>query len=80
MLEKFCETVAVGVDSLTFGERQELLRLVVERILLEGDRGRVEAVIPLDEELGVTRAGLRPPRGYAVIDRGPQMFMVLTVG
>jgi len=47
-LEAFCETVARGLESLTFEERQQLLRLVVERIVVEDGKVRVDGIIPLD--------------------------------
>ncbi|MFC1945095.1 recombinase family protein, partial [Chloroflexota bacterium] len=46
-LEAFCEAVSRGLDNLTFVEKQELLRLVVERITIDTDKVRVEAIIPL---------------------------------
>jgi len=45
-LEAFCERVSEGLDALTFDERQQLLGLVVERITVEDDRVRIEAIIP----------------------------------
>lgn len=45
-LESFCLQVTQGLDALTFEERQQLLRLVVERITVEDGRVRVETIIP----------------------------------
>jgi uncharacterized protein len=45
-LEDFCEQVSQGLDSLTFEEKQKLLRLVVDHITLEGDKVCIHAVIP----------------------------------
>ena len=45
-LEQFCHQVVQGLDALTFEERQQLLRLVVESITVEDGRVRVETVIP----------------------------------
>ena len=47
-LEEFCREVSYGLDAMTFEERQQLLRLVVERITVEDDRVRIETVIPAD--------------------------------
>lgn len=46
-LEAFCERVSEGLGNLSFEERQKLLRLVVDRIVVEGQRVRIETVIPL---------------------------------
>ena len=45
-LEQFCRHVSQGLDVLTFEERQQLLRLVVESVTVENGRVRVETVIP----------------------------------
>ena len=45
-LEQFCREVSNGLDAMTFEERQQLLRLVVERVTVEDDRVRIETVIP----------------------------------
>ena len=49
-LERFCGRVAQGLDALTFEERQHLLRLVVERIVVEDGRVRIETVIPTGDD------------------------------
>ena len=59
-LEAFSEMVSQGLESLTFEEKQSLLRLVVERIVVEEGKVRVEAIIPLDDGSG-DLVGLRPP-------------------
>ena len=58
-VESFCETVSKGLDSLTFEEKQSLLRFLVERIVVEEGKVRVEAVIPLGGDT-VDSVGLRP--------------------
>ncbi len=45
-LDAFCSRVAQGLDSMTFGERQQFLRLVVEGVTVAEGRIKVEAVIP----------------------------------
>jgi len=45
-LEQFCHRVALGLETMTFEERQQLLRLVVERITMEDGRVCIETVIP----------------------------------
>ena len=61
-LENFCETISIGLDQLGFEEKQALLRLLVERITVEGGKIRVEATIPLDRGLAEP-SRLRPPGG-----------------
>jgi len=41
-LERFCRQVSQGLETLTFEERQQLLRLVVERITVDNGRIRIE--------------------------------------
>ena len=45
-LERFCHQVPKGLTSLTFDERQPLLRLVTERIAVENGVARIDTVIP----------------------------------
>jgi hypothetical protein len=45
-LEGFCSQVAQGLDNLTFEEKQQLLRLVVERITVDDGKVTIETVIP----------------------------------
>ena len=45
-LERFCPQVSKGLTSLTFDERQQLLRLVTERITVENGVARTDTVIP----------------------------------
>ena len=54
-LEAFCCQVAQGLEYMTFEERQQLLRLIVERITVENDRVKVETVIPTGQGDGQLR-------------------------
>jgi len=47
-LDAFCQRVAKGLQSLTFEERQKLLRLLVDRIVVGRQSVRIEGIIPLD--------------------------------
>jgi site-specific DNA recombinase len=49
-LERFCNQVAKGLEAMAFEERQQLLRLVVERITVEDSRVRVETIIPTGQD------------------------------
>ena len=45
-LDEFCSRVGQGLDYMTFTERQQFLRLVVESVTVTEGRIMVEAVIP----------------------------------
>ena len=45
----FSATVGAGIDQLDFDQRQKLLRLVVEQVLVRGWRVDIKLRIPLDE-------------------------------
>ena len=51
---EFCDSVNAGLEELTFDERQELLRLLVERITVDKGRVRIETIIPT-EPMGYLR-------------------------
>jgi site-specific DNA recombinase len=42
----FCTQVSRGLDVLTFEEKQRLLRLVVERVIIVDRKARIETIIP----------------------------------
>ena len=54
-LESFCARVADGLDRMTFSERQNLLRLLVERITVEDGNVRVDTIIPTGDDGGQLR-------------------------
>jgi site-specific DNA recombinase len=62
-LESFCDQMALGLDIMTFEERQQFLRLVVEGITVIDGRVKVETVIPTDQDviLRNTRSELVEP-------------------
>ena len=45
-LEAFCEQVTLGLEAMTFEERQQLLRLLVEKIIIQDGVVRIETVVP----------------------------------
>ena len=49
-LERFCDQMRKGLENLTFEERQQLLRLVVEGITVADGKVKVETVIPIEED------------------------------
>ena len=55
-LKSFCQEVAVGLDAMTFEERQLLLRLVIDRVTVDNGVAHIDTRIP-----GTTPKGqLRP--------------------
>ena len=55
-LDQFCRRVSTGLDTLTFEERQQLLRLVVEKVTVDDDRVSIETIIPTRGDDGQLRA------------------------
>ena len=49
-LESFCVKVVEGLDRMTFSERQNLLRLLVERITVEDENVRIDTIIPTGDD------------------------------
>ncbi len=62
-LERFCQDITRGMEAMTFEERQQLLRLIVERITVENSSVRIESVIPTghDDQLRIRRGELIEP-------------------
>jgi len=56
--DSFLAEIAVGLEALTFEERQNVLRLIVEKITYENGKARVEIVIPAVAETDSTSAKL----------------------
>jgi hypothetical protein len=48
-LETFCARIEEGLDNMSFEERQDLLRLVVDSISVENETVKVETIIPSGE-------------------------------
>ncbi len=51
--------VSTGLDSLDFAGRQELLRLLVEKVFYDGQKLEIQTIIPLNEQLHPLSRGLR---------------------
>ena len=47
-LQRFCDQVCRGLEAMTFDQRQQFLRLVVERVTVEDGTVRVDTIIPID--------------------------------
>ena len=48
-LERFCQHIARGLEVMTFEERQQLLRLVIEQVIVDNGKVRIEMVIPTEQ-------------------------------
>ena len=46
-VEKFAGGLREGIDKLTFEERQRLVRLLIERVVVKGNEVMIEHVVPL---------------------------------
>ena len=70
-LQTFCHRVSVGLNRMSFEERQELLRLLVDRITVEDETVRIDTVIPQGDDYSQlrTRHGelVEPPLGIGRI-------------
>lgn len=62
-LDRFCRQIAQGLEVMSFEERQQLLRLVVERVHVEDERVVVETILPTcdDDKLRTRRGELVEP-------------------
>jgi site-specific DNA recombinase len=58
-LAAFASTMCVGLDKLSFVERQRLVHLLVEGIVVKDDRVTIEHAVPLSGRF----SGLRPSQG-----------------
>jgi len=54
-LEAFAASLRDGLDSLTFAQRQQLVRLLAERVVVTGDDVAIEHAIPLSGRFGGLR-------------------------
>ena len=61
-LETLCLRNGEGLDDMSFEERQDLLRLVVDNIIVENGTVRIDTIIPSGDDMGQ----LRTRRGEAV--------------
>ena len=58
----FAEQIRLGLDNLTDAERQEIARLLIERVIVASDRAIVEVVVPLPpNDGGIVQLHTNPP-------------------
>ena len=62
-LEESCDRVSTGLVSLSFQDRQKLLRLIVELITVGDNRVRIETIIPPDHNLQLRKRRPEPVEG-----------------
>ena len=75
-LESFCWQVAQGLEYITFEERQQLLRLIVERITVENDRVKVETVFPTGQGgIGISAEQWRSSRMMRCLGPGSSIWV-----
>lgn len=60
-IKSFTEKISLGLDNLDFAGKQELLRLLVEKIVYGGQNVEILTTIPLDAQQlhPIQRRGLR---------------------
>ncbi len=58
-VEQYCRLVSRRLDEMDTGEKQRLLRLLVEEIIFEGDRIRIRGIIPLIPDGELDQAEIR---------------------
>jgi site-specific DNA recombinase len=65
-LERFAAYLGHGLDSLTFEEKHQLMTILIDRIVIEGSKVRIEAAVKLPEaEAFCNLRPLLPRRGEA---------------
>ena len=70
-LETFCHRIGEGLGNMSFEERQDLLRLLVDRITVENDIVRVETIIPSGDDYGQLRIRRGEPVEPSPSERHP---------
>jgi len=59
-IRSLTEKIGVGLDNLDFTGRQELLRLLIEKVLYDGQGVEIQTIITLGEQLHpIHRGGQR---------------------
>jgi len=50
-IRSFAEKISTGLDTLDFAGRQELMRLLIEKVLFDGQGIEILTIIPIGEQL-----------------------------
>ena len=50
-IRSLTEKIGAGLDNLDFAGKQELLRLLIEKVLYDGQGVEIQTIIPLGEQL-----------------------------
>jgi DNA repair exonuclease SbcCD ATPase subunit len=56
-IRSFTEKIGSGLDTLDFAGRQELMRLLIEKVLFDGQVVEIQTIITPDEQLHPARRG-----------------------
>ena len=59
-IKSLADRIGIGLNDLDFSGRQELLRLLIEKVCFSGEIIEIQTIIPLSEQLHpIHRGGLR---------------------
>jgi hypothetical protein len=77
-LETFCARTGEGLDNMSFEERQDLLRLLVDRISVENETVKIETIIPSGDNNNRlrTRRSRRPPVNICITTPDVRAFRI----
>ncbi len=65
--ESLTEKISIGLNNLDFTGKQELLRLLVEKVFYNGQSIEILTIIPLSEQLHpIHRGGGSPSKYYGL--------------
>jgi hypothetical protein len=59
-VQEYCDEVRRRLADLTFETKRKVLRLLVRRIVFEGERVRISGIIPLSSLGGIATTGVEP--------------------
>ena len=51
MVTRYCEIVRKKLPDFTFDDKQELLRLLIDKVIVKGRRAIIQGVIPIENTL-----------------------------
>src|SRR5690606_1099183 len=80
----FAATLRHGIDALNFTERQRLVRLLLERVVVAGDNLTIEHAIPLSGRFGGLRqavdAAFRRAKAARLVHQHPELRGIVARG
>jgi len=57
-IRSFTEKISTGLDTLDFAGRQELMRLLIEKVIFDGQGVEILTIITIDEQLHPIHRGV----------------------